>query len=100
MIIYNVTVLIDETVQEEWLSWMKNIHIPEVMETGCFTEYRFCKILAETEGGISYSIQYTSKNMETLDKYNAEFAPALQEKHNAKYAGKFGAFRTLLEEVN
>jgi hypothetical protein len=99
MIIYNVTVIIDETVHEEWLGWMKEIHIPEVMATGCFTEYRFCKILAETEGGISYSIQYSVESRAILDKYSEEFAPALQQAHNAKYAGKFGAFRTLLEEV-
>ncbi|MFB0997424.1 MAG: DUF4286 family protein, partial [Flavobacteriales bacterium] len=38
MILYNVTINIDATIQKEWLIWMKEIHIPKVMETGCFTE--------------------------------------------------------------
>lgn len=100
MILYNVTVNIDEAVHDEWLTWMKEIHIPEVMETGCFVENKLCRILAEEEGGFAYSIQYFSPNMETYIQYQTEYAPALQEEHTKKYAGKFGAFRTLLEVIH
>ena len=55
MIIYNVTVNIDESIHEEWLLWMKNVHIPDVMETGHFLENKICKILAESEGGVGGS---------------------------------------------
>ncbi|MEQ9302638.1 MAG: DUF4286 family protein, partial [Marinoscillum sp.] len=37
MILYNITVNVQEGVQEDWLNWMKAVHIPEVMQTGCFT---------------------------------------------------------------
>lgn len=100
MILYNVTVNIDESVHDEWLHWMKEVHIPEVMETGCFLENKICRILAEEEGGKAYSIQYFAPDMETYIKYQTEFSPALQEEHTKKYAGKFGAFRTLLEVVH
>ena len=100
MILYNVTVNIDESIEKEWLSWMKEIHIPEVMNTGCFTENKICRILAEEEGGKAYSIQYLAPNMETYIHYQTEFAPALQQSHSAKYAGKFAAFRTLLEVIH
>jgi len=99
MIIYNVTVLIDYATEEEWVKWMKEIHIPEVMATNCFIEYKFCKILAESEGGNSYSIQYSAENRDILDKYSEEFSTELQQKHKAKFDGKFVAFRTLLEVI-
>ncbi len=38
MIIYNVTVKIDNDVVAEWLNWMQTVHIPDVMQTGYFTE--------------------------------------------------------------
>lgn len=38
MILYNVTVKIDLDVHDLWLRWMKEEHIPRVMETGCFVE--------------------------------------------------------------
>ncbi|MEO8448027.1 MAG: DUF4286 family protein, partial [bacterium] len=28
MILYNVTVNVDDSVHDEWLEWMKTIHIP------------------------------------------------------------------------
>ena len=32
MIIYNVTISIDKEVENHWLDWMKNTHIPDVMQ--------------------------------------------------------------------
>jgi len=41
MIIYSVTVNIDDSVHDEWVTWMKEVHIPDVMATGYFLENRF-----------------------------------------------------------
>jgi len=101
MIIYNVTVNIDYDIHDEWLQWMQEIHVPEVMKTGMFLEARISKILhEEEEGGRSYAIQYLCESMETYEKYRDEFAPALQKSHTEKFAGKFVAFRTLLRVEN
>jgi len=100
MIIYNVTVNIDHDVHDVWLKWMCEIHIPEVMETGMFLDSKMSKILAHEEGGLSYSIQYLMKDHATFEKYQTEFSPKLQEKHNKRFQGKFAAFRTLMEVVH
>ncbi|MDP4819457.1 MAG: DUF4286 family protein, partial [Saprospiraceae bacterium] len=52
MILYNVTVKIDHESHKRWQDWMTNTHNPEVMQTGCLSEYRFCKLLDtdETDG--------------------------------------------------
>ena len=58
MIIYNVTVNIDETVHQEWLDWMNTKHIAQVMNTGLFTAAKMSKVLVEEQmGGLTYSIQ-------------------------------------------
>lgn len=101
MIIYNVTVNIDHSVHDEWLKWMKEIHIPDVMKTGMFTENRMLKVLAdEDSGGVTYSIQYTCRNLDDYKKYETFFAPPLRAIYNKKYKNKFVAFRTLLETVD
>jgi hypothetical protein len=97
MIIYNVTVNIENDVHDEWLQWMKTKHIPDVMATGYFIEHKLCKILVDEEQGSTYSFQYTSKNMEDLIEYQKLHAPRLQKEVADKYADKFVAFRTLLE---
>ena len=101
MIIYNVTVNIDYDVHDEWLQWMKEVHIPDVMATGFFIDSKISRILSgEEEGGKTYSFMYTCQDMATYERYQKEAAPALQADHTKRYQGKFGAFRTILEVVH
>ena len=50
MVIYNVTLSIDTSVSSEWLAWMRQTHIVEIMKTGCFMECRLSKVHGEEEG--------------------------------------------------
>ncbi|MGD1847170.1 MAG: DUF4286 family protein [Salibacteraceae bacterium] len=99
MIIYNVTVKIDNAVHDDWVRWMKEVHIPDVMKTGYFLENRMMRVLIEDPEGVNYAIQYTCANMEDLDEYQQKEAARLQKDHTERYKDKFVAFRTLLEIV-
>ncbi|MBI3501555.1 MAG: DUF4286 family protein [Bacteroidetes bacterium] len=98
MFIYNVTVTIEKEIHEDWLRWMKEVHIPDVMNTKCFVENKICKLLAD-ENEITYAIQYTFRKMEDINKYQKEFAIKLQKEHSEKFKDKFVAFRTILEII-
>lgn len=100
MIVYNVTVNIDADVQERWIEWMKEVHIPDVMATGLFLESRMLRVLADDEGGITYAIQYTAADMDHYELYRTEHAPRLQAEMMKHFDGKFAAFRTLLEVIH
>lgn len=99
MIVYNVTVKIDTEVHKDWLQWITNVHIPDVMATGCFTEYRLLQVLNEEKDGFTYSVQYHCENMANLYWYQKNHAPALQQEHEERYKDKFTAFRTVLKEL-
>ena len=103
MIIYNVKVSIDDDVHDDWLRWMKDVHIPDVMKTGMFTDHNICRVLSDPTHnlhvGHSYSIQYVCKNMDDYNRYMEDFAPRLQQEHSNRYKGKFEASRILLEVV-
>lgn len=100
-IVYNVTVIIDHGVHEEWLTWMKEVHIPNVLASGQFLSSTMMRICEDevNEDGISYAIHYVCKNIASYQKYKAEFAPILQKEVEDKFGGQFAAFRTLLEVV-
>ncbi len=102
MIIYNVTVKIDLDVHEEWLQWMREVHIPEVLATNLFEGgHRMARVLLQDESdGITYSIQYRCRDMATLQRYSSQFAPMLQRSHQERYQDKFVAFRTVMELVD
>ena len=100
MYIYNVTINIEMSIQKDWLRWMQEKHIPEILETGKFSEAKMSQVMVEEENGITYSIQYTTDSKETLDKYFNEDAPALREEMGQLFPNKFVAFRTELKVVN
>lgn len=100
MILYNVTVNVDESIHDEWLDWMKSVHIPQVMATGLFKENKIYKIRTDQqETGYTYSIQYFLNSIEDYEKYIKDHSKKLQEEHSAKYRDKFVAFRTVMEQV-
>lgn len=100
MLIYNVTTGVDKRIEQEWLVWMKEIHIPDVMKTQMFLSYRMYKVLtAAEEETVSYAIQYQAQSISQLDRYLERFAPALREEAKKKFGDKAVSFRTLLEEV-
>ncbi|WP_425392825.1 DUF4286 family protein [Ekhidna sp.] len=101
MILYNVTVNIDKDVESDWIDWMKATHIPEVMDTGFFTEYRMMRMLSQEqdETGSTFAIQYIAETLGHLQTYLDTVAPKIQKKSIIRYGTKMAAFRTVLEEV-
>ena len=101
MIIYNVTCNIPEEIEQEWLHWMKNEHIPEVISTEKFTSFKILKLLTVVDGneGVNYALQYFCNTLADFDDYDEIFAPALRAKTANKYGEKVLTFRTLLQEV-
>ena len=100
MFIYNVTVNIDAEVQEEWVKYMKEKHMPDVMKTGCFLDNQLLKVLYVEDQGHTYSAQYRFLEMSDIEKYQKEFASALQVEHKQKFGEKYTAFRVLLEVID
>ena len=100
MILYNVTINIQESIESQWLEWMQQKHIPDVLATGKFTSARLVKVLVEEEmGGVTYSVQYTADSRETLQKYYAEDAPRLRKEPIELFGDKALYFRTELEVI-
>jgi hypothetical protein len=100
MILYNVTVKLEREIENDWLQWMQNEHIPDVLATGFFSEHKVLRLVEPSEeDGVTYAIQYFCENMDALRQYQREYAPALQAAHTNRFHGKFVAFRTLMEVV-
>jgi hypothetical protein len=101
MILYNVTLTIDIAIHDDWVRWMKDQHIPDVMSTRMFLSYRMSRLLShEHDDSEIYTIQYLAKDMAHLVRYNEEFATELQKQHRERYEGRFVAFRTVMEVID
>ncbi|MGY6558897.1 MAG: DUF4286 family protein [Nitritalea sp.] len=100
MLLYNVTVNVDKAHALRWVQWMKEKHIADVMETGCFDSYKFFELLHESEdGSINYAVQYFTSDMERMQAYHQKFAPQLQADVKKEFGDSCASFRTLLKEI-
>ncbi len=100
MIIYNVTIKIVPEIEAAWIAWMKEVHIPDLMQTGLFTGHRLCRLLEHEEtDGITFIAQYFCNSFKEYKNYIAQHAPSMREKGLQKFGNKFIPFRTVMEEV-
>ncbi|MBD0333035.1 MAG: DUF4286 family protein [Chitinophagaceae bacterium] len=66
MFVYNVTITVETTIAGEWLRWLMQEHIPEVMATKCFLNIKFCeclKLMMRKTQLIPFSIMQTAKKI-------------------------------------
>jgi len=99
MIIYSVEISLNKVIHETWLKWMQEKHIPDVMNTNLFIDFKFFKNLL-TDEKIIYTIQYKVKNIEDYRKYQYEFGEKLKKEHNVKFRNQFSAKRKLFKYIS
>tara|TARA_B100000927_G_C16467614_1_gene470299 strand:+ start:2408 stop:2719 length:312 start_codon:yes stop_codon:yes gene_type:complete len=94
--IYAVTVQIQLSHHDEWLAYMKDGHIQDVLDTGCFSKATMTKVLKEDEReGFTYTIHYHFDEFYSFTTYEEIHASKLQEEHQKLFDGKFLAFRSI-----
>ncbi|UYQ92965.1 DUF4286 family protein [Chitinophaga horti] len=100
MIVYNVTTKVSNAIKDRWLDWMKAEHIPEIMDTGLFHDYRICRLLEQDDSdGPTYTIQYSTDTLENYQTYINEHAPRIRQRSYAMFGDHFVAFRTVMQVV-
>ena len=99
MIIYCVTIAIEAAIEHEWLDWMRRVHVPDVLRTGCFAVAAIYRVVEPDNDEPTYVIQYNCSSMEDYQLYRDRFAPTLQKEHTERFSGRFRAFRQILHEV-
>jgi hypothetical protein len=101
MIVYNVTIKIASAIHTDWLQWLQQVHIPEVIQTGCFTHAVILRLLEtdETEGP-TYAVQYFAESKGLYNNYIENHAGIMRQKSFDKWGSQFIAFRSVMQVVN
>ncbi len=101
MFIYNVTINVQGSIQNDWLRWLKEEHIPEVVGTGCFTHAVILRLMeVDDSEGPTYAIQYHAQSKALYNNYIENHATAMRQKSFDKWGDKFIAFRSVMQVVN
>ena len=101
MIVYNVTIKITNAIDANWLQWLKEEHVPDIIKTGCFTHATILRLLEvdDTEGP-TYAVQYFSESKGLYNNYIENHAAAMRQKGFDKWGTAFIAFRSVMQVVN
>ena len=79
MILYNITFAVSHDIHEEWLIWMKEHHIPEVMSSGFFEKHLLLKLMEVDESdGMTYALQFFATTEDNYRTYVKELSPSLR----------------------
>jgi len=98
MLIYNVTLKVENEIVDKWVQWMTKVHMPEVMQTGLFVDSKLCRLLEQDEvEGVTYVAQYFCEGVEQYNKYISQYSQEMREKGIQLFGGRFIAFRTIME---
>lgn len=100
MFIYNVTLKVDWKIHDSWLQWMKEVHMPEVVGTGCFTHSQLVRLLETDEReGPTYAAQYFAESRSDYNTYITAYAENLRKQASEKWGDNFVAFRSVMQIV-
>lgn len=101
MFIYNVTTKVDPSIHERWVEWMKKIHIPQIMDTGCFEQFQFVRLLeTDDSDGPTYAVQYRADSKASYNLYLEKYATTLRKHALDAWGDKIISFRSFMQVVH
>jgi hypothetical protein len=99
MFIYNITFNIEETIQQEWLTWINQFFI-ETFAIGNFTSANIHQVMIQEEmGGVTYAVQFNTPTKETLMQFQQQELLFLQKQMQQLFNGKYVFFHTELKVI-
>ena len=100
MIVYNVTTKVDDAIKNDWLTWLKEEHIPAIINTGCFTHAHTYRLLEQDDiGGPTFTAQYFAESKSLYNLYLHKFAQQIRNKAYDKWGNQFISFNSVMYEV-
>ena len=101
MIIYNITTKVRSGIAIEWLQWLKEVHVKEILNTGCFTDFKIVKLLEiDEEEGPTYALQLNADSKAIYNRYVEKFAGKMRQDAFDKWGDKFISIRSVMQIVH
>lgn len=100
MLIYNMTMNVDENIHLKWKQWLDENYIPSMLNTKKFSKALVTQVMVNEEmGGITYSIQFTAPTKSHLEAFQEVHKPKVESKFQ-QFKGKVVFFSSVLKVVS
>lgn len=100
MIIYNVTTQIEAQIEQEWLQWMQETHLPTIFSCGAFEAINILKIHSDAIENLSYAVQFVASSKQNLQDYLEHWGTTHDTEQQRRFGEKILCFHTQLEVIH
>jgi Domain of unknown function (DUF4286) len=100
VLIHNRTLNVDINIASEWLQWELEEHIPKIMKTGLFDDFKILELLEQEDPeGKTFIIQFWTGDPKSYDIFMREFEQNFRREEFDKWGNQVIGFRSLLRIV-
>ncbi|MDR1679418.1 MAG: DUF4286 family protein [Prevotellaceae bacterium] len=100
MIIFNTTYLVSDKVYGSFVKWIKEKHLPQMLETGHFNSPVVSRVLNnEAPEGSSVSVQFTTNDMDTLACWREQYGDLYEMEIGSLFSEEVLYFSTCMEII-
>lgn len=99
MILYNITVIIDSSIEALWLTWVNQTFLSEATESDLLVSSRLLKVIDSPNEGVTYCLQFVSQNLENHTTFKDKHATALLEAHAVEFKNQSVFFTSIMEFI-
>lgn len=71
--LYNVTMQVNKQMENQYMEWLQQLYIPEVMDSGFFTKYQLLKIISDAPEDTTYAVQFITPSIEKFQEFENQF---------------------------
>lgn len=101
MFIYNITIKVDWQIHEEWMEWIINTFIPDIMQTNCFEKKQFTRLHeVEESDGPTYALQFYALSKAQYNRYMQLYANSIMQHAQQAWKNQMLFFSTLMEVID
>lgn len=100
MFIYNITILIEEYIEQEWLNWIKPNFIQVIMETGFFQSCQLLQVTDSPNEGLTYCLQFRTNEISSMQSYQNLYAMQIENEHMQAFQNQLVTFSSTMKIID
>ncbi len=100
MILYNITVIIEEEIETDWLKFINHTFVPDALSSNLLISNRILRVIDSPNEGVTYCLQFIADTLENYNQFKDVYASQLFDAHALKFKDQAVFFSTLMEFIN
>lgn len=99
MYLFNITIIVEDAIAENFLQWLNEVQLPAIMETSNFVSNRLLQVVDSPNEGATYSLQLIAETIDDYQKFKDMHEQALIGAMYSKFTNQLVTFSTLMKFI-